>query len=98
MSEKKAAPLVRPVQAGEKLRGAEKMARIPIKIVPTEPAQYLRKPKWIRAEFTGTREVQRLKAILRENRDVLDQAAAELLAHETLDAGQIPRPKPVSGR
>lgn len=58
----------RPVQAGEKLRGAEKMARIPIKIVPTEPAQMLRKPKWIRAEFTGTREVQRLKSILRENK------------------------------
>jgi lipoic acid synthetase len=57
-----------PVKAGEKLRGAEKMARIPIKIVPTEPSQYLRKPKWIRAEFTGSREVQRLKAILRENK------------------------------
>jgi lipoyl synthase len=59
---------VKPVQAGEKMRGAEKMARIPIKIVPTDPAQILRKPKWIRAEFTGTREVQRLKAILRENK------------------------------
>ncbi len=58
----------RPVQAGEKLRGAEKMARIPIKIAPTEPSQYLRKPKWIRAEFTGTREVQRLKSVLRENK------------------------------
>lgn len=56
-----------PVKPGEKLRGAEKMARIPIKIVPTEPSQYLRKPKWIRAEFTGTKEVQRLKAVLREN-------------------------------
>ena len=43
------------VQAGEKLRGAAKMARIPIKIVPTQPDEYLRKPKWIRAEFTGTR-------------------------------------------
>jgi lipoyl synthase len=58
----------RPVVAGEKLRGAEKMARIPIKIVPTEPSEYLRKPKWIRAEFTGTKEVQRLKSILRENK------------------------------
>jgi lipoic acid synthetase len=56
-----------PVRAGEKLRGAAKMARIPVKIVPAEPAQYLRKPKWIRAEFTGTREVLRMKAILREN-------------------------------
>jgi len=61
-------PAVRPVVTGEKLRGAEKMARIPIKIAPTEPAQMLRKPKWIRAEFTGTQEVKRLKAILRENR------------------------------
>jgi len=68
MSEQKAAPESRPAQAGEKLRGAEKMARIPIKIAPTDPSQTLRKPKWIRAEFTGTREVQRLKAILRENR------------------------------
>jgi lipoic acid synthetase len=59
---------MKPVKAGEKLRGAEKMARIPIKIAPTEPSQYLRKPKWIRAEFTGTREAQRLKAILRENK------------------------------
>lgn len=57
-----------PVKTGEKLRGADKMARIPIKIVPTQPSQYLRKPKWIRAEFTGTREVQRLKSILRENK------------------------------
>ena len=52
---------------GVKLRGAEKMARIPIKIIPTEAAQYLRKPSWIRAEFTGTEEVARVKAILREN-------------------------------
>ncbi|NEX62801.1 lipoyl synthase [Noviherbaspirillum sp. 17J57-3] len=43
------------------------MARIPIKIAPTQPAEYLRKPKWIRAEFTGTKEVQRLKSVLREN-------------------------------
>ena len=58
----------RPVQAGEKLRGAAKMARIPVKVVPTEPSQYLRKPSWIRAEFTGTKEVLRLKSILRENK------------------------------
>ncbi|OWW19357.1 lipoyl synthase [Noviherbaspirillum denitrificans] len=61
-------PEQRSVKAGEKLRGAEKMARIPIKVVPTEPSQYLRKPKWIRSEFTGSREVQRLKAVLRENK------------------------------
>lgn len=54
--------------AGIKLRGAEKMARIPIKIVPTEASEYLRKPSWIRAEFTGTGEVARIKSILRENK------------------------------
>ena len=58
----------RTAKAGEKMRGAEKMARIPIKVVPTEPSKLLRKPKWIRADFTGTREVQHLKAVLRENK------------------------------
>lgn len=56
------------VVAGVKLRGAKKMARIPIKIVPTERSEYLRKPSWIRAEFTGTREVAQIKSILRENK------------------------------
>jgi len=53
---------------GEKLRGAEKVARIPVKITPTDPQQRLRKPAWIRAPFPGTPEVQRLKQILRDNR------------------------------
>ena len=60
-------PAQRPVQAGEKLRGAEKMARIPVKVIPTEPSQTLRKPTWIRAQFTGTKEVLRLKSVLRDN-------------------------------
>ena len=63
-SDKKAAK----AGAGVKMRGAEKMARIPIKVVPTEPSDYLRKPSWIRAEFTGTGEVARIKSILRENK------------------------------
>ncbi|MCC9000436.1 MAG: lipoyl synthase [Candidatus Contendobacter sp.] len=54
-------------QPGEKLRGAEKVARIPIKIAPTDPKQRLRKPAWIRAPFPGTPEVMRLKQILRDN-------------------------------
>jgi lipoic acid synthetase len=54
-------------QSGEKLRGAEKVARIPIKIAPTDPKQRLRKPAWIRAPFPGTPEVLRLKQILRDN-------------------------------
>ena len=54
-------------QPGEKLRGAEKVARIPIKIAPTDPKQRLRKPAWIRAPFPGAPEVMRLKQILRDN-------------------------------
>ena len=52
---------------GEKLRGAEKMARIPVKIAPTQPAERLRKPQWIRAKFPGGPEVNRLKQVLRDN-------------------------------
>ncbi|MBK8182335.1 MAG: lipoyl synthase [Candidatus Competibacteraceae bacterium] len=55
-------------QPGEKLRGAEKVARIPIKIAPSDPKQRLRKPPWIRAQFPGTPEVMRLKQILRDNK------------------------------
>ncbi len=50
---------------GEKLRGKEKMARIPVRIAPLPRAQLLRKPKWIRASFTGTAAVSELKKVLR---------------------------------
>ncbi len=48
----------------EKLRGAAKVARIPVKVEPTESPQ--RKPGWIRARSTASPNVARLKAILRE--------------------------------
>jgi lipoic acid synthetase len=41
------------------------MARIPVKVEPLPRDQLLRKPKWIRASFTGTREVVELKKVLR---------------------------------
>src|ERR1051326_7586571 len=53
------------VVQGENLRGAEKMARIPIKIEPTVTP--LRKPPWIRAKSQATPEVARIKAALRAN-------------------------------
>lgn len=59
------APRPRPVVQGEKLRGAEKMARIPIKIEATVAP--LRKPEWIRAKSMATPEVARVKAALRAN-------------------------------
>jgi len=55
----------RRVVAGEKLRGAEKMARIPIKIEPTLAPE--RKPNWIRAKMGRADEVARIKGILREH-------------------------------
>ncbi|KZE32813.1 lipoyl synthase [Crenobacter luteus] len=53
--------------AGTKLSAAEKVARIPVKIAPTERHEMLRKPEWIRAAFPGGKEVQELKKTLREH-------------------------------
>lgn len=51
--------------AGEHQRGAEKVARIPIKVTPT--AQPLRKPRWIRAKAPAHPNVLKLKEILRSH-------------------------------
>ena len=50
---------------GEKLKGADKVARIPIKVVPSISVQ--RKPPWIRAKAPTGDRVRQLKSILREN-------------------------------
>lgn len=57
-------PEIPQIIPGQKLRAAEKMARVRIKIEPT--TQPLRKPSWIRAQSQGSPEVQRIKRILRE--------------------------------
>ncbi len=51
---------------GQHQRGADKVARIPIKVEPTVTLK--RKPAWIRAKSPAHPEVQRLKKILREQR------------------------------
>ena len=51
---------------GQHQRGADKVARIPIKVEPTTTLK--RKPAWIRAKSPAHPEVQRLKKILREQR------------------------------
>ena len=58
----------RPIEYGTKFRGEEKVAKIPVKITPTTTQTRLHKPNWIRAQFSGTAEVQRLKKILRDNK------------------------------
>jgi len=62
-------------EQGVKLRGAEKVARIPVKVVPSTTVK--RKPTWIRAKAPTTPEVKRLKKVLREQKlnTVCEEAA-----------------------
>ncbi len=66
---------VNKVVAGEKLKGAEKVARIPIKV--KQPAERLRKPSWIRAKSPFHPNVKKLKSVLREQKlfTVCEEAA-----------------------
>ncbi|WP_434777569.1 lipoyl synthase [Neisseria sp. Ec49-e6-T10] len=53
------------VKAGIKLKGADKTARIPIKIVPIKAEEKLKKPEWIRAKLPSGQRFQEIKQILR---------------------------------
>ncbi len=66
---------VKKAKQGVKLRGAEKVARIPIKVVPS--TEIKRKPPWIRAKAPTTPEVKRLKEVLRNQKlvTVCEEAA-----------------------
>jgi lipoic acid synthetase len=73
--------------ANKKQRGAEKVARIPIKVEPSSTIQ--RKPRWIRAKAPTSPEAQRVKALLREHQlhTVCEEAACpnlgECFSHGT---------------
>lgn len=70
-----------------KMRGADKLARIPIKIEPTEKP--LRKPDWIRIKLPSTKVINDLKHMFREKRlyTVCEEAScpnlAECFSHGT---------------
>lgn len=51
---------------GAKQRGADKMKRIPVKVIPTDKP--LKKPDWIRVRLPSDNTVARLKSTLRQNR------------------------------
>lgn len=51
---------------GEKLRGADKVRRIPVKVIPT--TELLAKPDWIRVKIPASPRVQHIKQKLREHR------------------------------
>jgi len=53
---------------GEKLRGADKVNRIPIKVIPTEKEDMPRKPDWLRVRMGSSAEVERIKKKLRKHK------------------------------
>lgn len=69
-----------------KQRGAEKLARIPVKIEPSTP---LKKPDWIRIRLPASPKVAELKQLLRDNKlvTVCEEAACpnlpECFSHGT---------------
>ncbi|MFP5413770.1 MAG: lipoyl synthase [Gammaproteobacteria bacterium] len=77
MSDNDSVPVqrTRRLQAGEKLRSAAKVERIPVKVIAT--TELPRKPPWIRVRAGVGPEVQRIKNILREHRlsTVCEEAA-----------------------
>jgi lipoyl synthase len=72
---------------GEKLRGADKVRRIPVKVVPTDVMP--RKPDWIRVRMPASPEISRIRRILRERKlaSVCEEAScpnlAECFSHGT---------------
>jgi lipoyl synthase len=66
---------VKKVVQGEKLRGADKVARIPVKVIPTVELPV--KPKWIRTKLPASPEISRIKQILRKHKlaSVCEEAA-----------------------
>ena len=51
---------------GEKLRGADKVRRIPVKVIPT--VDLLSKPNWIRVKIPTSPKIQHIKQKLREHK------------------------------
>lgn len=64
-----------PIVQGEKLRGKDKMARIPVKIIPTDTLP--RKPDWIRVRVPAGNQIATIKQHLREQKlhTVCEEAA-----------------------
>jgi len=75
------------LKQGEKLRSADKVERIPVKVIPTEEIQ--RKPDWMRIRISSSPKVQEIKDILRKNKlaTVCEEAAcpnlSECFSHGT---------------
>lgn len=55
----------RRIKQGEKLRDADKVERIPVKVIASD--ETLRKPDWIRIRVSSSPEVDRIKKLLRKS-------------------------------
>lgn len=55
-------------EQGVKLRGADKVARIPVKVIPTAKDEMPRKPDWLRVRMGSNAEVKRIKSKLRNHK------------------------------
>ncbi|MFB0987936.1 MAG: lipoyl synthase, partial [Gammaproteobacteria bacterium] len=51
---------------GEKLRGADKVRRIPVKVIPS--TELLTKPAWIRVKIPASPKINHIKQKLREHK------------------------------
>ncbi|MBY6187101.1 lipoyl synthase [Marinobacter hydrocarbonoclasticus] len=75
----------RPVrlQAGVKLRDADKVARIPVKVMPTEREEMLRKPDWLKIKLPASSErIDQVKQAMRDHglHSVCEEASCPNLA------------------
>lgn len=74
------APKPKQVVQGEKLRGADKLARIPVKVIPT--VELPKKPEWIRVRMGSSARVESIKQTLRKHKlsSVCEEAACPNLS------------------
>ena len=57
------------LEPGVKLRDADKMAKIPVKIIATENDEILRKPEWMKIRLPkSSARIQEIKDVMRENK------------------------------
>jgi lipoic acid synthetase len=59
---------VRRAEQGVKLRGADKVDRIPVKVIPTAKEDMPRKPDWLRVRMGNNAAVKRIKDKLRKHK------------------------------
>ncbi|RUO80444.1 lipoyl synthase [Idiomarina tyrosinivorans] len=56
------------VEPGVKLRDADKMALIPVQVIPTERDQQLRKPEWLKVKLpSSTQRIDEIKQAMRKH-------------------------------